>query len=1225
MCEGSLDAIVMSALLKTSQFGADGDGVSDASPSPRFIHLRTHSSYSLLEGALRLPFLADYCRQQEMPALALTDRNNLFGALDFSLTMQSSGVQPIIGCTLALRHSFLDKSATSQAPSCFLALLAHTAQGYKNLMSLVSHVHLNKEAMMEPAASMETLQRYQEGIICLSGGVEGPVNALLDSGKKDAASDLMEALHSMFNDRFYIELQRYNPVSSRQKSLETALISMAYEKNIPLVATNQAFFPTQDDAKAHDVLLCVAQSTVLSNPNRRRIADQQYLVSPAQMVALFSDIPEALENTVEIARRCTYFPKISAPKLPRFASSSAEENALLCDKATQGLARRLAQGKIFQGAKAYEDRLSFELQVITDMNFSGYFLIVADFVQWALQQGIPVGPGRGSGAGSVVAWALDITNIDPLRFNLLFERFLNPERISMPDFDIDFCQERRDEVFQYVCEKYGAEQVAHIITFGKLQARAVLRDVGRVLSIPYGRVDSLCKMIPANPANPVSLTQAIKSEPRLQEEQKEDPAVAEMLRIGEKLEGLYRHASTHAAGIVIGDRPLQEIVPLYKDPDSSMHLTQFTMNWVEKSGLVKFDFLGLKTLTMLARAKEFLRREGKEISLSDIPLDCAKTYRLLSEGRSHGVFQLESGPMRRILRQMHPDRFEDIVALVALYRPGPMENIPRFIACKNGEQQPDYLHPLLRSILEETYGVVVYQEQVMQMAQIISGYSLGEADILRRAMGKKQKQEMQAQRKRFVEGALKNGIKVTDAEYLFELVDKFSGYGFNKSHAVAYALVAYQSAYIKAHYPQIFFAASMSLEMDNTDKLQSFCRDATTVFDIPVKVPDVNLSGDTFMPSPEGIIYALCAVKNVGKAVVHTLVKERQENGAFQNMLEFAKRVPLKSLGKGALENLIRAGALDGLHSNRAYLIMALEFFMDYSQKCQEEKNSTQEGLFGGKNVLQATPPGEATPAWDDTRCLMEEYKAVGFYLSRHPLEPYRATLEKNNVIPYRALFGRKNDKELLAGVILRLQVRRSSNGGSFAFVHLSDISASYEVMISGDLFKKMRDRLVVGQCLVVSTEVRFQGHEKKLFALSIRHVDDFLSTLKNGRAPGRTPERTPRDTASFSNSFSSRQKAQAFSSPVPKPSPSTLQDSKFPAAASPCGPFKELHVSLTSVTALHTLKDYLKSFGDTTVHITLQGEASHRTLTLEERYYLDTAIYEDLKKIEGIVAVKVS
>ncbi len=800
-------------------------------PALDFVHLHVHSSYSLLEGALPIARLADLAKADKQAALALTDTDNMFGALEFSEKLAGSGIQPIVGCALAVDFGDSDRGSRNGAVAQDwprIVLLAAREEGYRSLMRLNSRAFLETPSNEQPHLKLDWLHGQTDGIIALTGGLGGPLDAAIAAGQSHLAETRLDALAELFGDRLYVELQRHGTRAERQT--EPLLIELAYAKGIPLVATNEPYFAAATDYEAHDALICIAEGRFIAEGDRRQLTAEHRFKTRAEMVALFADLPEALASTVEIARRCVFRPRTHHPILPRFTvgEGAADEAAELRKRAEAGLLHRLTTAGLAPDTTEddYTARLEFELGVIERMNYPGYFLIVADFIQHAKSKGIPVGPGRGSGAGSLVAWSLTITDLDPIRFGLLFERFLNPERVSMPDFDVDFCQDRRDEVIRYVQERYGRDQVAQIITFGTLQARGVLRDVGRVLQMPYGQVDKLCKLVPQNPAAPVSLKQAIDGEPKLQAERDGDPVVKRAFDIAQKLEGLNRHASTHAAGIVIGDRPLTELVPLYRDPKSDMPVTQFNMKWVEQAGLVKFDFLGLKTLTVLEKAVELVRKRGVDIDLAAIPLDDAKTYALLANAEAVGVFQLESAGMRRVLLDMRPDRFEDIIALVALYRPGPMANIPTYCARKHGMEQPDYIHPKLEAVLKETFGVIVYQEQVMQAAQILAGYSLGEADLLRRAMGKKIRKEMQAQRERFVSGSVERGVGKSQADAIFDLLERFAEYGFNKSHAAAYALVAYQTAYMKANFPVEFLAATMTLDMGNTDKLAEFRAEA---------------------------------------------------------------------------------------------------------------------------------------------------------------------------------------------------------------------------------------------------------------------------------------------------------------------------------------------------------------------------------------------------------------
>src|SRR5712675_364502 len=842
--------------------------------SAGFVHLHVHSAYSLLKGSIKIAKLGELAKADRQPALALTDTDNMFGALEISDKMAGYGIQPIIGCELAVDFGDQDPNARNAlaAGPARIVLLAARERGYRSLMRLNSRAFLETPIHQSPHIKFEWLQGDAEDLIVLTGGPEGPISLAINADHADLAATRCDRLASLFGDRLYVELQRHGV--EKERRAEAALNDLAYTRGFPVVATNEPYFASADDYEAHDALLCIAGGRLVAETDRDQLTPDHRFKTRAEMAVLFADVPEALASTVEIAERCSFRPVTRKPILPRFtvgagsnaADAESDEAAELRRQAEEGLSSRLRVHGLSDGTSEqdYRERLVFEIDVITRMNYAGYFLIVADFIQWAKAEGIPVGPGRGSGAGSLVAYALTITDLDPIRFGLLFERFLNPERVSMPDFDIDFCQNRRDEVIRYVQKRYGRDQVAQIITFGTLQARGVLRDVGRVLEMPYGQVDKICKLVPQNPAAPVTLARAIADEPRLQAARDEDPVVARAFAIALKLEGLNRHASTHAAGIVIGDRALSELVPLYRDPKSDMPVTQFNMKWVEQAGLVKFDFLGLKTLTVLQTAVRFVRKRGIDVELLSIPLDDPKSYAMLARGETVGVFQVESAGMRRALVDMRPDRLEALIALVALYRPGPMANIPTYCARKHGEEEPDYIHPKLEPILRETYGVIVYQEQVMQAAQLLAGYSLGEADLLRRAMGKKIRSEMLAQRDRFVSGGVERGVERSQAETIFELLERFADYGFNKSHAAAYALVAYQTAYMKANYPVEFLAASMTLGSGNTDKLAEFRAEAERL-GIKIDPPAVNRSDVAFEVAGKAIFYALAALKGVAR------------------------------------------------------------------------------------------------------------------------------------------------------------------------------------------------------------------------------------------------------------------------------------------------------------------------------------------------------------------------
>jgi DNA polymerase-3 subunit alpha len=1072
--------------------------------APAFIHLRTHSAYSLSEGALPVKQLAGMAKDMGMPALAITDTGNLFGALEFAEALAEKGVQPIIGCTL--RVEFGDQPVDPRGggpqrrlPS--LALLAKDAAGYANLMKLSSRAYLDSPDHTEPHVPFAMLAELSAGLICLSGGPAGPINEAIVAGQSSLARGRLEKLHAAFGDRLYVELQRHG--LEPETRAEPVLIDLAYDMGLPLVATNEAYFAAQEDFAAHDALICIAESEVVAAEDRRRLTPEHYFKSQREMVTLFADLPEALENSVEIVRRTAYWPKSVAPILPVFAEGS-DEGEVLRAQARADLGVRIRVNGLVPGytEEDYYQRLEFELDVIIGMKFPGYFLIVADFIKYAKANGIPVGPGRGSGAGSLVAYALTITDLDPLRFNLLFERFLNPERVSMPDFDIDFCQDRRDEVIAYVQRKYGVSRVAQIITFGKLQARAVIRDVGRVLQMPYGQVDRLSKMIPNNPANPVTLKQAIEGEPKLQEERDRDAVVRNMLETGMKLEGLYRHASTHAAGVVIGDRPLEELVPLYRDPRSTIPATQFSMKWVEKAGLVKFDFLGLKTLTVIQKAELMIRRGKPDFDITRIPFDDPLTYQMLAAGDTVGVFQLESSGMRDVLRKMKADCIEDIIAIVALYRPGPMDNIPKFIACKKGEEKPDYLHPLLEPVLKETYGVTVYQEQVMQIAQILSGYSLGEADLLRRAMGKKIQSEMDAQKERFVQGAVAKGVEAERAATIFELVDKFAGYGFNKSHAAAYAVVAYQTAYLKANFPTEFLAASMTLDLGNTDKLQMFRREAQRM-GVKIAAPSVNASGVEFDVDDGVILYSLAGLKNVGRGAIEHLAAVREEGGRFTSLGDFARRVDGRVINKRALESMAKAGAFDVINPNRHQVLSGVESILAMASRTSDEKAQGQNDLFGGAGAAEEDVPLPYAEGWLPMQKLSAEFEAVGFYLSGHPLDDFVKPLSRIGVETWASFYNKAQTRGAraarLAGTVTAKQERRSKNGNKFAFVSFSDPTGQFEAIVFADTLSNVRELLEPGSAVILNVEADVEGEEVKLRLQGVELVDKAVANIQEG------------------------------------------------------------------------------------------------------------------------------
>jgi DNA polymerase-3 subunit alpha len=1061
-------------------------------PHTDFVHLRVHSAYSLSEGAIKADRIAALAQAAGMPAVAITDTANLFGALEFSQACAAKGVQPIIGCQIGLA-----RSDNPRLPPDPVVLLAQNEAGLGNLQRLSSRAFLDTDPGLKPQLPLDVIAGHADGLLLLTGGATGPIARLLADGQRAEARRLLTAFADAFPDRVAVELQRHGLESER--ALEPGLIELADATGIPLVATNDCYFATPDMYEAHDALLAIAEGRLLSEPDRRRVTPEHWFKPAPDMRMLFADLPEACDNTLAIARRCAVMMETRKPLLPvspKVRAGATEEDTVRA-MAAEGLERRMDAMAADASIRArYRERLEYELSVIVSMGFAGYFLIVADFIQWAKSHDIPVGPGRGSGAGSVVAWSLTITDLDPIRFNLLFERFLNPERVSMPDFDIDFCQERRDEVIDYVRREYGTDRVAQIITFGKLQARAAVRDVGRVLGLPFGQVNKVAELIPNNPAHPVSLQEAIAGEPRLRIMRDEDEGVARLLEIALQIEGLYRHASTHAAGVVIGDRPLIELVPLYRDPRSDFLVTQYSMKYVEQAGLVKFDFLGLTTLTILKRAENLLRGLGIDVDVNRIPLDDRKTYEMLARGDAGGVFQMEGQGTRDMLRQMQPDRFEDLVAAVALYRPGPMASIPEYCRRKHTgiSEAP---HPDIHDILAETYGIIVYQEQVMQIAQRMAGYSLGGADLLRRAMGKKIPAEMEAQRKTFMDGAMARGFTEAKATEVFDLMARFAGYGFNKCHAAPYALVAYQTAWLKANHPEAFIAACMSLALGNTDRLAAL-REEATRSGITVLPPDINRSGADFTVERTGdgklaIRYALAAVKKVGFAAM-TAVVEARGHQAFTDLADFAARVDPRQLNRMQLENLIRAGAFDVLEPNRARLFAAAEAILRRAQAVAAEQQSGQIALFGAT-------PGNASetlrlphvPDWAPIERLNFEAEAIGFHLTAHPLDIYTKALRRlgtTTCAQVETVAHAGVTRVRLAGAVAAQKERVTRTGSRMAWVRITDASGSCEVTLFAEVLARARDLLASGANLLITADLRQDGEALRITAQDVVSLD---------------------------------------------------------------------------------------------------------------------------------------
>lgn len=1037
----------------------------------------------MLDGAIQPKKIAKAAKDRGFPAIALTDRNGLYATMAFAPSAISEGVQPIIGTMLGIKRpedcgGQGDGNAIghgAKLPPDWIALYAQNEAGYANLCRLVSSAHLDRPLDEDPHVDMDFLAQNSEGLIALTAGGEGALARLLAEQQDDKALAYLERLKAIFPDRLYIELvRRGDPV---EKSAEEGLINFAMDYDVPMVATNPACYSDPNFHKPHDAMKCIAANQYISDEARPQNSPELWIKTARMMRELFSDIPEALENTCVIAKRCGVAPPMRKPILPSLAGDLEGEIAQLKADAKAGLDDRLAGYDELSAdeRKKYDERLEYELGIIVNMGFPGYFLIVADFIKWAKAQGIPVGPGRGSGAGSLVAWALTITNLDPLEHGLLFERFLNPERVSMPDFDIDFCETRRGLVIRYVQEKYGRDHVAQIITFGTMKARAVLRDVGRVLQMGYNRVDKLCKLVPNHPTDPWTLDMAKSGVDELRRQIDEDDEVRTLFELAMRLEGLPRHSSTHAAGVVIGDRPLSELVPLYRDPRSDMPVTQFDMKFVEAAGLVKFDFLGLKTLSVIAKALEMIAKRGITIDMDSLPMDDEGVFELLKRGDTVGVFQLESVGMRRTLAQVKPTNFGDIIALVSLYRPGPMDNIPSFGARKNGKEEIIYPHPLLEGILSETYGIIVYQEQVMQAAQILAGYTLGEADLLRRAMGKKIQAEMDKQRKRFVEGAAKNDIDAVKANELFDLIDKFAGYGFNKSHAAAYALLSYQTAWLKAHYPEEFFAASMCFDMHQSEKLNVFVQDMQRL-NIACLPPCINHSEAEYAVEKHGdgyaVRYALAGLKNVGEKAMEELVNGRAEKGAFTSLADMAQRIDPSLLNKRTIENLAKGGAFDGLNVPRKQVHDGADILLSTAQSAHKNRVSGQGGLFSmGDDAPAPALHMPETEDWSGIDRLNQERSAFGFYFSAHPVSEYRSAAMAEGALPWgdivEGLDISVGERSSATTAILMESAfkRKSKRGKIFASLTVSDESGQHDAMCF--------DPDLAEQCVVWAAENR--------------------------------------------------------------------------------------------------------------------------------------------------------
>ncbi|MDC0617847.1 DNA polymerase III subunit alpha [Candidatus Pelagibacter sp.] len=1057
------------------------------SNNKHFTHFKVHTQYSICEGAVKIESLKDFCKENKLVSVGICDTENLCGALEFSENISKVGTQPIIGTQINFKY---------EDTTGLLPLIALNENGYKKIIELSSKSYLENDVLSKPHLDIKELLDNISDVILLSGTNHGLFGKLFEKGRFDEIQKIYKDLLKNFKDNFYLEIQRHG--DQNEISFEKFNLEQSFRLKIPIIASNEVYYLTKDMHEAHDALTCIGEKTYLNDKNRIKYSDQHYFKSSEEMCALFSDLPEALENNFNLPYRCSFRPQFSKPVLPNISTEkdgSADE--ILKKDSLNGLKEKFL--KVFKIEEKnlindkkflfYKDRLDHELRIIIEMKYPSYFLIVSDYIKWAKKNDIPVGPGRGSGAGSLVAWCLSITDVDPIKFNLIFERFLNPDRISMPDFDIDFCEEKRDLVFEYLTTKYK-DSVAHIITFGKLKARMVIRDVGRVLGLPYGFVDSISKMIPFDPSRPQSLIECINSEPRLQKLVNEDPRVKKLTDLSLKLEGLNRNVATHAAGVVIADRKLTEIVPLYKDASADLLLpsTQFDMYSAENAGLIKFDFLGLKTLTVINRTQKLIKKKDKNFNIEDINFEDQKVFELLSSGNTVGLFQVESAGMREALMQMKPNHIEDIIALVALYRPGPMSNIPVYNDCKHGRQTPDYLHSLLEDILKPTYGVIIYQEQVMQIAQKLSGFTAGEADILRRAMGKKKRAELEKQKQGFIAGAIKNGISKDVAASIFLKIEPFAEYGFNKSHAAAYAIISYQTAFLKTYYPKEFFAASMTMDISNQNKLSEFHEELKRI-NINVIRPDINKCYADFKFDEENFYYALGGIKSVGFDAISNVVEERLANGEFKSINDFLNRVNPKDINKLQLEGLVKAGAFDNIEKNRHALFNSIPNFILKTKNIHENKAANQIDLFGADEE-QDNEIVLNIEDWKFEDRLSREFEAIGFFISDHPLNQFKEIFDDYKIVDYIKFNSDDNIKDAnIAATLLKISERKTAKGNSYAVIKFTDLTSVFELFIFSDILEINREILIEGNSLIITLIKTISNDENRLKRTNVQKI----------------------------------------------------------------------------------------------------------------------------------------
>ncbi len=1052
-----------------------------------FNHLKIHTQYSICEGAIKIDDLQEYSKSNKIKSLGLCDTSNLCGALEFAEKISKSGTQPIIGTQINIKmHDTIG----------LLPLYALNETGYKNIIDLSSASFLNNDELSDPHVTFDYLLNNSEGVALFSGTVFGFFGKLFDKGKFTEIHDLYNKIKLKFGDRFYIEIQRHKDLN--ETGFEKFNLNKSSDLEIPIIATNEIYYLNKDMHEAHDALICIGNKTYVNEKNRLKLSDQHYFKNNSEMSELFSDLPEALENNYNFPFRCNFRPLFSNPILPNISQDKGgDADEILKKESIEGLKTKFE--KVFnisandiETEKNYSDykkRLDHELSIIIEMKYASYFLIVSDYIKWAKNNDIPVGPGRGSGAGSLVAWCLSITDVDPIKFNLIFERFLNPDRISMPDFDIDFCEDKRDLVFEYLKKKYK-DSVAHIITFGKLKARMVIRDVGRVLGLSYGFVDSISKMIPFDPSRPQNLTQCIAGEPRLQKLINEDPKVKKLIDLSLQLEGLNRNVATHAAGVVIADRKLTEVVPLYKDSSADLLLpsTQFDMYSAENAGLIKFDFLGLKTLTVINNTQKLIKKINKDFDIEKINFEDQKVFDLLSSGKTVGLFQIESAGMREALLQMKPNHIEDIIALVALYRPGPMSNIPTYNDCKHGKQKPDYLHPLLEDILKPTYGVIIYQEQVMQIAQKLSGFTPGQADLLRRAMGKKKRAELEKQKQGFIEGAIKNGIAKDVAAGIFLKIEPFAEYGFNKSHAAAYAIISYQTAFLKTYYPKEFIAASMTMDISNQNKLSEFYEELNRL-NVEVIRPDINECFANFRTVDGKFYYALGGIKAVGYEAISNIIEERIANGKFSSINDFLNRVNPKDINKLQLEGLVKAGAFDNINSNRQALFDSIPNIITKSKNIFENKSANQIDLFSEDENTQDDIINNIED-WKFEERLAKEFEAVGFFISDHPLNQYNEIFNDYKINEYtKFILDDEIKSSNIAATLLKLQERKTAKGNSYAVLKLTDLSSVFELFIFSDVLELNRDILKEGNSLILNLVKNITDDENRFKRINVQKI----------------------------------------------------------------------------------------------------------------------------------------